>query len=154
MVGELADIGVAASHDDEVELTELGTTLAALIALSDDQGDEEEDELDLVDTDAQSLLLVCVEEMALPEARAHVLAWCEARPADEAADELSDAILDEDDPEVRDLGFEALTMIDRAEAERAVKELRSDSRLRARATAWLRRPPPGPDQPPGSARRR
>ncbi len=63
-------------------------------------------------------------------------------------------MLDDDDPEVWDLGFGALTMIGRAEAERAVTELRSDPRLRAGATAWVRRHRQGPTTPPGSARRR
>lgn len=36
MVDEFSDTGVAARHDDEVELTELGRILAALIAFSAD----------------------------------------------------------------------------------------------------------------------
>jgi len=43
--------------------------------------DDDDDDLDLVDTDAQSLLLVCVEEMEPADARDHLSAWCAACPA-------------------------------------------------------------------------
>src|SRR5436189_4795999 len=46
---------------------------------------------------------------------------------------------DDDDPNVWDLGFDALDMIDRAAGEPAVRRLRSHPRLRPLATAWLRR---------------
>lgn len=142
MMDQFSDCGVVVRHHDEVVLTGLGGALAAMVAFS---GDDDEDDLDLVDTDAQSLLLVCL-EMEPSEARAHLFAWCAGRPADEAADELSEAILDDDDPDVWDLGFEALGMIDRAAAEPAVRGLRSRPGLRPRATAWLRRQ--APDPPP------
>ncbi len=157
MVGELVDLGIAHAGDgagggdhagdhagdQEVALTPLGTTLAAVLALSLDDEDDEDD-LDLVDTDAQSLLLVCADEMGREEARVHLLAWCADRPGDEAAEELCDAMLDDDEPKVWDLGFEALSLIDPALARPAVRELRSDPRLRGRADAWLRRHRPKP----------
>lgn len=65
-------------------------------------------------------------------------------PGDEAADELCEAILDDDDADVWDLGFEALGMIDRDAAEPAVRRLRSRPGLRQRATAWLRAQTPNP----------
>ncbi|CAN5286767.1 hypothetical protein BH18ACT4_BH18ACT4_04520 [soil metagenome] len=136
MVDQLADAGILVRHDDEVVLTELGGALSAIVAST---SDDEEDVLDLVDTDAQSLLLVCVEEMEPADARAHLLAWCAARPAEEAAAELCEAMLDDDDRDVWDLGFEALALIDRAVAEPAVRRLRSHPGLRPLATAWLRR---------------
>lgn len=142
MIDQFSDCGVTARHDDEVVLTGLGDTLAAVVAFSDD--DEDDLDLDLVDTDAQSLLLVCV-EMEPSEASAHLSAWCAGRAGDEAADELCEAILDDEDPDVWDLGFEALGMIDRSAAEPAVRRLRSRPGLRTRATAWLRGA--APDQP-------
>ncbi|MDP1807881.1 MAG: hypothetical protein Q8K72_22070, partial [Acidimicrobiales bacterium] len=88
---------------------------------------------------------VCV-EMEPSEASAHLFAWCADRPGDEAADELCEAMLDDEDPDVWDLGFEALGMLDRDAAEPAVRRLRSRPGLRQRATAWLRarapKPPP------------
>ena len=131
-------------HDDGVLLTGLGGALAAMVAFT--TVDDEEDDLDLVDTDAQSLLLVCV-EMEPAEASAHLFAWCAGCAGDVAADELCEAILDDDDPDVWDLGFEALGMIDRAAAEPAVLRLRSRPDLRPRATAWLRSHGPAPDPP-------
>lgn len=142
MIDQFSDCGVVIRHDDVVVLTGLGDTLASMAAFTDD---DDEDDLDLVDTDAQSLLLVCV-EMEPFEATAHLRAWCATRPGDEAADELAEAILDEDDPDVWDLGFEALGMIDQAAAEAAVRRLRSRPGLRPRATAWLRAQ--APDPPP------
>ena len=141
MMDQFSDCGVVVRHDDEVVLTGLGDALAAMVAFS---ADDEED-LDLVDTDAQSLLLACG-EMEPSEASAHLFAWCAGRPGDEAADELCEAILDDDDPDVWDLGFEALGMIDPAAAEPAVRRLRSRPGLRQRATAWLRAQ--APDPPP------
>ncbi len=143
MMDQFSDCGLVVRHDDEVVLTGLGDALAAMVAFS---GDDGEDDLDLVDTDAQSLLLVCV-EMEPSEASAHLFAWCAGRPGDEAADELCEAILDDDDPEVWDLGFEALGMIDRAAAEPAVRRLRSRPGLRPRARAWLRAHGQAPNPP-------
>jgi hypothetical protein len=143
MMDQFSDCGVVVRHDDEVVLTGLGGVLAAMVAFSTD---DDEDDLDLVDTDAQSLLLVCV-EMEPAEASAHLFAWCAGRPGDEAADELCEAMLDDDDPDVWDLGFEALGMIDRAAAEPAVLRLRSRPGLRPRATAWLRGHGPAPNPP-------
>jgi hypothetical protein len=143
LVGQLADVGVMAREDDEAVLTGLGVLLASVASLAD-LGELDDDELDLVDTDAQSLLLVCAEEMEPAEASEHLLAWCRARPGGEAADELCEAMLDDDNPRVWGLGFEALGMIDPAVAGAAVRELRSDNRLRPRADAWLRSRPPMP----------
>ncbi len=151
IVGEFAELGLAGLHDGELELTDLGRVLAALIALNGD--DDAEDDLDLVDTDAQSLLLVCAEEMEPADARAHLLAWCDGRPADEAAAELCEAMLDDDDQDVWQLGLEALTMIDRAEAEAAVRRLRSHPGLRPLADGWLRRHGRAPTSPPGTGSR-
>lgn len=85
MVSQLGAVGAVARRDDEVALTGLGSALAIVAAISTD---DDLDDLDLVDTDAQSLLLVCVEEMEPAEARDHLRAWCRARSADEAAAEL------------------------------------------------------------------
>ncbi len=144
LVDQFADIGVVVRRGDDVALTELGDLLAAVVAFSTD---DESDDLDLVDTDAQSLLMVCVEEMEPEDARGHLLAWCEARPAEEAAAELCEAMVDDDDPAVWELGFEALAMIDRAVAETAVRALRSRPGLRPMATAWLRAHPPTRTRP-------
>ncbi len=142
MVTQLADIGIVTRGHDNVVLTELGGTLAVAAAMS---ADDDLDDLDLVDTDAQSLLLVCAEEMEPAEASAHLLAWCQARPGQEAADELCEAMLDDEDPDMWHLGLEALAMIDPAVAEPAVRRLRSHSGLRPLATEWLRhRRPPTP----------
>jgi hypothetical protein len=144
MVDQFADCGVVDRHDDEVVLTGLGRALAAIVDLT---SDDDEDDLDLVDTDAQSLLLVCVEEMDTADARDHLRAWCAARPGDEAAAELCEALVDDDDPDVWNLGFEALGMIDRAVAEPAVRRLRSHPGLRPLATAWLHGHGPAPSPP-------
>ncbi len=143
MIDQFSDCGVMVRHHDEVVLTGLGGALAAMVAFS---GDDDEDDLDLVDTDAESLLAVCM-EMEPSEASAHLLAWCADRPSDEAADELCEAILDDDDPDFWDLGFEALGMIDRDVAEPAVRRMRSRPGLRPRATAWLRNHGPTPKPP-------
>ena len=137
LLNQLADIGVMAQEDDEVVLTGLGALLVSVAPLAD-LGGLDEDELDLVGTDAQSLLLVCAEEMEPAEAAGHLLAWCRDRPADEAAVELCEAMLEDDDPLVWALGFEALGMIDPAVADAAVRELRSHDRLRSPADGWLR----------------
>ncbi len=143
MIDQFCDCGVVVRHDDEVVLTGLGDALAAVVAFS---ADDDEDDLDLVDTDAESLLAVCI-EMEPSEASAHLFAWCAGRAGDEAAGELCEAILDDDDPDFWDLGFEALGMIDRAAAEPAVRRLRSRPGLRPRATAWLRGAGPAPKPP-------
>jgi hypothetical protein len=144
MLDQFADCGVVDRHDDQVVLTDLGGALAAIVALT---SDDDEDDLDLVDTDAQSLLMVCVEEMDPANARDHLLVWCAARPGDEAAAELCEAIVDDDDPDVWDLGFEALGMIDPAVAEPAVRRLRSHPRVRPLPTEWLRGHGPAPSPP-------
>jgi hypothetical protein len=68
------------------------------------------------------------------------------RPADEAADELCQAILDDDDPIVWGLGFEALGMIDPGVANAAVRKLRWSKPLRPLADAWLAQPVTGAAQ--------
>ena len=142
MESQLSDADVMGVVDDEVTLTELGSALAVIVSLA---GPDDAD-LDLVDTDAHSLLLVCAEEMEPADARASLLAWCQARPACDAVDELCEAIVDDDDPDVWDLGFEALETVDRAVAEPAVSGLRSHPGLRPRADAGLqgRRSTPPP----------
>ena len=136
MVAQLAQIGILAREEDHVVITNLGNTMAAVAGLS---ADDDIEGLDLIDTDAESLLLVCVEEMDPEEAAGHLLEWCQARPAEEAAAELCAAMLDAEDTEVWDLGFEALAMVDPAVAEREVRRLRSHPVLRALADQWLRR---------------
>lgn len=141
MLSQLAELGVVEVSDDDVVLTPLGGPLVTLLllALGDDPFDPDNpDNLDLVDTDALSLLLVCSEETGRGEARDRLQDWCQARPSDEAADELCQALLEDDDPEVRALGFEALAMLDPAVAEPAVRRLRSHPGLKPFATAWLR----------------
>ncbi len=132
MVTQLADTGIVARHDPDVVLTGLGSTLATAAAV---MSSDDLDELDLVDTDAQSMLLVCADEMESAEASDHLLAWCQARSAEEAADELCEAMLDDDDddhdPDVWRLGLEALAMIDPAVAEPAIRRLRSRPGLRS-----------------------
>ena len=141
MVAQLADLGAVKLDDDRVSLTGLGHTLAVVAVMSSD-GDL--DDLDLVDTDAQSVLLVCVEETEPAHARDQLRAWCQARPADEAADELAEAMLDDDDPAVWRLGLDALAMIDPQAARPVVQRLRSHPGLRSLATEWLRRHGTGP----------
>ncbi|MDP9387940.1 MAG: hypothetical protein M3Q48_08410 [Actinomycetota bacterium] len=109
MVRQFGDAGVMRQVDDEVVLTDLGFALAAVVTLA--SADDDEDDLDLVDTDAQSLLLVCVEEMELADAGPRLRGWCAARPADQAVNELCEAMMEEHDPDVWDLGFQALEMI-------------------------------------------
>jgi len=136
MVAQLTDIGMV-TCDDDVVLTGLGSILATAAAAM--ASDDELDELDLVDTDAQSLLLVCADETEPADASDHLLAWCRARPADEAADELCQAMLDEEDHGVWRLGLEALGMLEPAVAESAIRRLRSHPGLRAEIAEWQRR---------------
>jgi len=129
MVAQLTDIGIVKQDHDDVVLTGLGGILATAAAMT--ESDDELDELDLVDTDAQSLLLVCADETEPAEASGHLLAWCQARPADEAAEELCEAMLDEDDPGVWGLGLEALEMLEPVVAEPAIRRLRAHPGLRS-----------------------
>lgn len=140
MVAQLADIGAVDLDGDQVVLTALGSLLAVMAS------DDDSDDLDLVDTDAQSLLLVCVEDMEAAEATEALRAWCSARAADEAADELGEAMLDDDDPDLWLLGLEALTMLDPQAATPVVKWLQAHPGLEPLATAWLRRPDARPER--------
>lgn len=140
MVTQLADLGVVDRHGDDVVLSKLGNVLATMWMLSvdDDLDGDNLSEDDLVETDAASLLLVCVEEeMDPPEATRLLAAWCQARPAGEAADELCEAILDDDDPEVWHLGLDALGMLDPAVAKAALRRLRSHPDLGSLAAQRL-----------------
>jgi hypothetical protein len=138
LVAQLADVGVVRrGPDGRVVLTELGVFLATLVAFASD--DDDSGEVDLVDTDALSLLMVCAEEIEPGDVSGHLRAWCQARPAEEAAEELCLAILDDDDRQVWKFGLEALAMVDRSVAEPAVRGLLTDARLRPMATTWLRR---------------
>jgi len=137
MVAMLTDIGMVTRDGDDVVLTGLGSILATAAAVM--ASDDEVDELDLVDTDAQSLLLVCADEMEPADASGRLLAWCQARPADEAAEELCEAMLDEDDPGVWRLGLEALGMLEPMVAEPAIRRLRSHPGLRSVVAEWQRR---------------
>jgi hypothetical protein len=56
-----------------------------MAAVADLSGDDDIDELDLIDVDAESLLLVCVEKINPEEAAGHLLEWCQTRLAEEAA---------------------------------------------------------------------
>lgn len=146
IVAQLADLGVVTRRGDRVVLTELGATIAAMVDLA---GEFDDDELDLVDTDALSLLSVCVEDdqMTPEEARDHLLAWTQARPDAAAAAELSEAMLEDDDPALWVLGLDALAMLDPAVAVHAVRRLSSHDDLGPLATDWLRRhSKPGPPQ--------
>lgn len=138
MVVYLADLGVVIRKGNQVVLTEFGTILAAMADLS---AEFEDDELDLVDTDALSLLSVCVEnaQMTPDEVRDHLLAWTRARPDGEAAAELSEAMLDDDDPALWAVGLEALGMLDPAVAAPAARRLASHGDLGHFVSDWLRR---------------
>lgn len=143
-VAQLDDAGVLAYHDGHVRLTRLGQMMALLVDLAGDDDEDDEDDLDPSDIDAESLLLMCDEESDPGEAEDLLWAWCVSRTAEEAADELVEAMLDLDDPDVWALGFQALAMLDRRVADRKVRELQSDARLAPLARAWLaRRPAPG-----------
>lgn len=136
MVAQLTELGALTRGGDQVQLSELGKTIAFMADLS---AEFDDGELDLVDTDASSLLLVCVEEeeMGPDETTAHLRAWTQARPAEEAAAELCEAILDDDDPQVWGLGLEALGMLDAAVAVPAVRSLSSHPDLGHLAADWL-----------------
>jgi hypothetical protein len=133
MIAQLLDLGIVVRDQEQVELTGLGGALAAIAAFS---SDDEDGELDLVDTDAESLLLCCL-EMQPDEARAELLSWTQARPADDAAQEICEAMLDDDDPELWRLGLEALSILDPAVARTAARQLQSQPRLGRLATEWL-----------------
>ncbi|HWD64442.1 MAG TPA: hypothetical protein VG405_04660 [Solirubrobacteraceae bacterium] len=139
MVAQLVDLGAVTRRGDRVVLTELGGTIAAMVSLSAEFDDD--DELDLVDTDALSLLSVCVEdpEMTPGETRDHLLAWTQARPDAAAAAELCEAMLEDDDPALWALGLDALGMLDPAVAVPAVRGLRSHADPGPLVTDWLRR---------------
>lgn len=66
-------------------------------------------------------------------------AWCEARPAEEAAGELYEAMVDDEDPDLWRLGLEALSMIEQNVAEHAVRHLLSHPGLGPLATTLLGR---------------
>jgi hypothetical protein len=117
--------------------------------MADMSAEFEGDEVDLVDTDALSRLMMCVEdeEMTSAEARAHLEAWARARPGAEAAAELAEAMLDDDDPELWALGLEAMGRLDPAVAVPVVSHLRSPAQLGPLAAACLRGHG-GPARPP------
>ncbi len=133
MIAQLLDLGIVVRDQEQVELTGLGGALAAIAASS---FDDENGELDLVDTDAESLLLCCL-EMQPDEAKAALLAWTQARPADDAAQELCEALLDDDNPDLWRLGLEALSALDPAVARTAARQLQAHPRLSRLATEWL-----------------
>jgi hypothetical protein len=138
MVAQLVDLRIVTRRGIRVVLTELGGTIAALADLS---AGFDDDELDLVNTDALSLLSVCVEdpEMAPDEARDHLLAWTRARPDTEAAAKLCEAMLDDDDSALWALVLQALGMLDPSVAVPAARRLRSHRDLGPLATDWLHR---------------
>ena len=141
-VAQLDDAGVVAYEDGHVHLTRLGRMIALFLDLAGDD-DEDEDDLDPTDIDAESLLLMCDEEESDPEEVEDLLrAWCQSRPAEEAGDELTEAMLDLDDPDMWVLGFQALTMLEHRVADRKVRELQTDARLAPLARAWLERQTP------------
>lgn len=82
---------------------------------------------------------MCVEDdqMTPDETRVHLLAWTQARPDTAAAAELSQAMLEDDDPALWALGLDALAMLDPAAAVPAVRRLRSHRDLGPLATEWL-----------------
>ena len=133
MVAQLIDLGIVVRDQQQVELTGLGGALAAIAALS---SDDEDGELDLIDTDAESLLLCCL-ELPPDETRAELLAWTQARAADDAAQELCEAMLDDDNPDLWRLGLEALSALDPAVARTAARQLQAQPRLGRLATEWL-----------------
>lgn len=135
-VAQLDDAGALAYKDGRVQITQLGRMIALFVDLADD---DEEDDLDTSDIDAESLLLICDEESDPDQVEDLLRAWCQSRPAEEAADELAEAMLDLDDPDIWPLGFQALTMLERTVADRKVRELQSDPRLAPMARAWLAR---------------
>ena len=136
MVAELADLGIVTPSGDPVVLSPLG---AALATIADLGSESEDDELDLIDIDAESLLAACLEELQPDEAHGCLLAWTQARPGRDAAAELCEAMLDDDDPELWALGLEALAMLDPAVAVPAVRGLGSRPGLGHLTADWLRR---------------
>lgn len=140
MVAQLVDVGMVTQAEDCVVLTDLGRLVAVMADIS---GELDDDEVDLVDTDALSLLMVCVEDekMTPEEARAHLEAWLQGRPDQEAAAELCEAMLDDDDPRLWALGLEALGRLDPAVAIPAVARLCSHGELGMLAADWLTRHP-------------
>lgn len=138
-VAQLAHAGVVTFEDGRAGLSRLGQVLALLIDMASDDGLEDGD-LDPADIDAESMLLMCEEEeLEGDELRANLGAWCESRSADEAADELIEAMRDIDEPYIWALGFEALSLLDPGIAVPKVRQLRSDRRLAALAEGWLDR---------------
>lgn len=88
MFEELADLGLVTRERDRLAITELGAPLGAAFGLSlDDDGEID----DLVDEDALTLVSACA-EMDVDLAWDAVAAWREARPDEEAADELAQAV--------------------------------------------------------------
>ncbi len=134
MVAQLLDLGIVDLDAEQVELTGLGGALATIAAFS---SADEDGELDLVDADAESLLLCCL-EMQPDEARAELLSWIQARPAEDAAQEICEAMLD-DDPDLWRLGLKALSILDPAVARTAARKLQPESQpaLGQLATEWL-----------------
>ncbi|HSH61739.1 MAG TPA: hypothetical protein VK988_19250 [Acidimicrobiales bacterium] len=136
LVAQLADAGIVARQGDEIILTALGSTLAAVVDIATDLGDDEEGDLDLVDDDALSLLDVCA-ELDAEEAFDHLAAWCQARLPEEAADELYRAVIEGDeDPALAALALEAFAMLG-PEGEAAARRLQDHRRLRPLASVWL-----------------
>lgn len=140
IVAQLAYMGMVTQAGDRVVLTDLGRIIAVMADIS---GGLDDDEVDLIDTDALSLLMVCVEDekMTSEEARAHVEAWVQGRPDQEAAAELCEAMLEDDDPRLWALGLEAIGRLDPAVAVPTVARLCSHAELGALAADWLTRPP-------------
>ncbi len=79
MAHQLVDVGITVGGQaDNLVLTELGQTIAGLLAMSATDDDEGEDD-ELVDIDAESLLLGCAEEEDADASR-YLQAWCDAHP--------------------------------------------------------------------------
>jgi hypothetical protein len=146
MVTQLADLGAVTRRGGDVVLTGLGGALGSVLvmAVDDDMDDLDLDDFDpgvadVTGIDAGSLLLMCCDEPVPVLATAHLQAWCQARDDADAADELCQAMLEDDDRQVWHFGLQALTMVDSAVAEPAVQRLRLHTGLRPLATEWLRR---------------
>ncbi len=135
LVAQLADAGVVARDGDEITLTPLGGVLAGLVDVIAGLGDEDEDDLDLVEEDALSLLEVCG-ELGEDEAFEQLARWCQARRPEEAADELCRAVLELPEPALAAMALEAFSMLAPA-GEPAVRRLREHPRLRPLASVWL-----------------
>ena len=137
MVGELSGLGIAyRDDDDDLILTELGETLAALLAMI---ADGEPEDVELVDADAEVLLVLCSDEMDPAEATECLREWCDSRSAEEAVDDLCETLLHCKQPRMLELGFEALAMLPPALARPAVQSLQSHPKLGRLATDWLAR---------------